>query len=496
MRLQLEDFTKYTFLSNPTSSPTGQEVAFVVHTPDLEENTYRSHLWIYRRDTDEYFQLTTAGNESAYIWLDCGDLLFSDVRNPKDRERLDAGEEFTVFYRISLRGGEAQEAFRIPHRVKEIKEVSPTEFLFTAAYNPRVRSLVGLSKQEQDEELKRRKEEKDYEVLEEIPFWSNGQGFISGNRTRLYRFSTGTGVKALTDSQLDIGHWELDADRKQVVIIGTRYTGKRPVTNGLYLMSLEKDSLRPLGPEDHFRYRYAGFLNAETIICVGRDMAHYGLNENAKFYRIELGTGQHTCLTPDFTASTANSVGSDCRYGSSPSMKIRDGYLYFITTEEDSSFVNRIDGSGQIQQITTQPGSVDGYDLAGDSLVFLGMRGLKLQELYRLDGDQEKQITTFNEWVQQKALSHPERITVTTAPGVEITGWVMRPVDFDPEQQYPGILNIHGGPKTVYGEVFFHEMQYWANAGYFVSLQSPGQYGRETTSPIFGASMAPSITKT
>ncbi len=35
-------------------------------------------------------------------------------------------------------------------------------------------------------------------------------------------------------------------------------------------------------------------------------------------------------------------------------------------------------------------------------------------------------------------------------------------------KKYPGILDIHGGPKTVYGEVFFHEMQYWANEGYVV----------------------------
>ena len=79
--------------------------------------------------------------ESAYIWLDW---VISYFRCPqsrigKDRRR----EEFTVFYRSVCGGGEAQEAFRIPHRVKEIKEVSPTEFLFTAAYNPRVRSLVG-----------------------------------------------------------------------------------------------------------------------------------------------------------------------------------------------------------------------------------------------------------------------------------------------------------------------------------------------------------------
>ena len=35
------------------------------------------------------------------------------------------------------------------------------------------------------------------------------------------------------------------------------------------------------------------------------------------------------------------------------------------------------------------------------------------------------------------------------------------------------MLDIHGGPKTVYGEVFYHEMQYWASQGWFVFFCNP-----------------------
>lgn len=44
----------------------------------------------------------------------------------------------------------------------------------------------------------------------------------------------------------------------------------------------------------------------------------------------------------------------------------------------------------------------------------------------------------------------------------------------------PGKFDIHGGPKTVYGKVFYHEMQLWANMGYFVFFTNPrGSDGRE-----------------
>ena len=47
------------------------------------------------------------------------------------------------------------------------------------------------------------------------------------------------------------------------------------------------------------------------------------------------------------------------------------------------------------------------------------------------------------------------------------------PSDFDPSKSYPAVLDIHGGPKTVYGPVFYHEMQLWANRGYFVFSATP-----------------------
>ena len=62
----------------------------------------------------------------------------------------------------------------------------------------------------------------------------------------------------------------------------------------------------------------------------------------------------------------------------------------------------------------------------------------------------------------------------TDSDGVQLDGWVIEPViGYDPSKRYPAILDVHGGPKTVYGEVFFHEMQLWASEGYFVFFCNP-----------------------
>ncbi len=54
--------------------------------------------------------------------------------------------------------------------------------------------------------------------------------------------------------------------------------------------------------------------------------------------------------------------------------------------------------------------------MLNEQLVFVGLRELKLQELYSLNNYKEKQLTTFNEWIikEEKKLSIPERLTFET----------------------------------------------------------------------------------
>ena len=133
-----------------------------------------------------------------------------------------------------------------------------------------------------------------------------------------------------------------------------------------------------------------------------------------------------------------------------------------------------------MEQLTNQPGSVDGFTVHGSNILLIAMREGKLQEMYRLTHGEESQVTHFNEWLaKERSLASLEHLVVETAPGVMIDGWVMRPVDYDEGGKYPAILNIHGGPKTVYGTVFFHEMQFWlTNKDTCVLLQSAGSDGK------------------
>ena len=103
------------------------------------------------------------------------------------------------------------------------------------------------------------------------------------------------------------------------------------------------------------------------------------------------------------------------------------------------------------------------------------MQDMKLQELYAWDeaAQERVQLTAFNEQALAGAyVALPEKLTFTN-DGIDLDGWVLRPKDFDPQKVSPAILDIHGGPKTVSGEVFYHELQSWARQGWFVFFCNP-----------------------
>ena len=472
--IRIDDFAKFSFLSGLEYSPNGDYACFVMHKGDMEENGYNSNLWLLDVKANKYSQLTAFDKEKGFLWLDNEHILFPGMRNPKDKEKVTNGEVISVFYKISIKGGEAREAFRIPLTVSGIKSVDGTRFLLTATYNPNRPSLEGMTDEDKAKELKKRKEAQAYDILEEIPYWNNGAGFTSMNRTRLYLYDSVSGkYEVLTEEKFDVGGLRLNPDKTLAVFIGSAYEGKMELKNSLYILDIQKKAVRQLTPDENFAWSGAHFME-DQLLCMGKDMKDYGLNQNAIFFLVDMENGKRRTLTPDFDLSTWNSVGSDCRLGGGDPYRVDGGYLYFITTEGGSSYINRIDLQGNIHKVTTAEGSVDSYDVRDGKVLLIGMRGLQLQEMYSLEAGSEQKITDFNDWVQaERKISALEPISVETAPGVVIDGWVMKPVDYQEGKQFPAILDIHGGPKTVYGEVFFHEMQFWASHGYFVFFCNP-----------------------
>ena len=466
--LKLRDFLDYNYLSSIEVSPDKKNTAFIVHRGDYDDNDYKSNIWVMNNETKKYFRLTGMNEERSFLWLDETKILFPSMRDKKLKVKVEEGEKWTCYYSIDINGGEAQEYMRVPLIVTSIKKIDGDNFILTAKYDNYGVNLNELTGEARAEATKKIKEDKDYEILDEIPFWSNGGGFTNKKRNRLYIYNRATEeITPVSDSISNVTYYSYKDG--VVLYVVNRFKDKQEQREAIYTYDIATKEEKLVLPSEDYRVSFAEFFG-DGILCGLNDTLKYGLNQNPNFYIIRDGKVE---LFKEHDTWMINTVGSDCRYGGGKSFRVKGNKLYFLTTVMHDAFLNTLDINGEERVLTKANGSVDTYAIAGDDIYFIGLRGLRLQELYLLKDEEEIQLTKFNEnIIESKKLSIPEKFDIVN-DGIEIEGWVLKPTDYEEGKKYPAILDIHGGPKTVYGDVFYHEMQVWANMGYFVFFCNP-----------------------
>lgn len=123
----------------------------------------------------------------------------------------------------------------------------------------------------------------DCRAIDELPFWFNGRGFVSGKRSRLgiyekgeYRFLTGE------NSDVELGGLSPEGDRLYYAC--TDWTGSMPLGNRLYSLdtaTLESENITVREGAQHYWSLPLGGGRAAALV---NTMDKYGINENPKLY--------------------------------------------------------------------------------------------------------------------------------------------------------------------------------------------------------------------
>ena len=473
-----KDLLNYKFLSAVRFAPGGQRAAFVVASSNEAENNYERRLWLF--ENGSLRQLTDLGQEGSFLWLDQDRLIFPAVRSAKEKKRAEAKEAFTAYYVLDLRGGEALPYMTLPFAVGSIRLLEAERFLVTATVDKDKPLLYAAPEEEQAAYRKQKEEDKDYEVFTELPFWSNGRGVTNGSRTLAYVVEREPlKITPLLDAPEDLLCQTVFGE--EVLLAYVPWQTRHPLAGfclrGVNWRSGERReilcdwTLRPEGLE----------AAGGKVLLLGTESARHGLNENAWVYALDPEAGKYELLRQE-EYNMYNSVGSDCRLGGGRHAVGTPEGLYHLTTREGNAVLHLLRPDGSDEPVFTGEGSMDCFDVAEGRLLCVGLYDMRLQELYaaQLGDETLTRVSHFNDAaLEGRYLARPEPLTVQSR-GWEIGGWVLKPRDFDPEKKYPAVLDVHGGPKTVYGPVFYHEMQVWASLGYFVLFCNPmGSDGRD-----------------
>ena len=454
-KVDYEHFSRFLMPHSPAVR--GEEIYFLLRRADMEENCYKTDLCVYRDGKTR--RLTSSGDVNSFFLTDEG-VVFPALRGKKDREKAEKGVPLTVFYRLPYDGGEAAELFRIDASVTDIRPLGGGRYLFTAQYSHDAEAL--------------KKSVAECQVIDEVPYWFNGRGYVNKLRSRLYIYDNG-GVKALTDEYTDAYIGGVDGGR--ACVVEKSYTGFAPDCDRLFVLdtaTLEASELTVAGGASHYG---AWPLPGGRTAALVNMHEKYGVNENPRLFLYENGSWR--CVYSGGEHCFNNSVGSDVKAGRGFDDGVcpeRGGALYFLDTLGGGSYIIRVDErDGTVSPVTRPGANITDAAFYKDGFAAVILRGAGGCELCYIGPDgEETRLTDFNTALfEEYEYSAPEKCNFVNEKGREIEGWVIKPAQFEPGKKYPAILDIHGGPKTVYGGCYFHEMQLWASRGYAVLFCNP-----------------------
>ncbi len=176
--------------------------------------------------------------------------------------------------------------------------------------------------------------------------------------------------------------------------------------------------------------------------------------------------------------------------------------IYYESTEvsplERHLYSIGFDGSGK-RQYSDEPGR-HSFDMGPDGRFYLdswsNTKTPTQVELWTTENGGEKleklvDNQSVKDYIRRYVYSPRELFSFTTSDGQELDGYIIKPIDFDPEETYPLILMVYGGPSAqgVYNEFDSNPwIQFLAQQGYAianVNNRGSGGYGRDFEKSVY-----------
>ncbi|MGB9987073.1 S9 family peptidase [Salarchaeum japonicum] len=453
-RIRASEYHDIAKPSDPRVSPDGDRVAFVRRVPEDDES-YDATVHVVPVGGGEPRQFTTGeGADSQPRWSPSGDrLAFVSTRGgDDDRPQL---------WILPTTGGEARRVTDVPGGVSN-PEWSPDgeRLLFTQSVTETERE-DGIDLELPDEEYER--DPPDPRVIDRHVYRA-GARYIDDARSHVYVLDTDTDeLSRLTEDDLD--HVSATWGDASTVYFAVK-RGENPddsMTFDVDAYDLDEEATETVTEA-------TGWL--PTLAATPERLAYtWTPLENASMRQSEidvfdLETGDTETVTDDIDR-TVSALG----------MEFSGDSLYFATPDEGRVTLRRTTDSG-VETVLDTGGHIDGFSVSTDAVAFTQSEWDHPGDVFAATpgGAEEVRLTRLNsDYLDERAVSEPEELWFENGEADEIQGWVLTPPDFDPDEEYPLAVEIHGGPHTMWSTAgtMWHEFQSLAAAGYVVFWSNP-----------------------
>lgn len=456
--------------ASPTIAPDGSAIVFSLSAVDPESKTPTSHLWLIDPDGSNQRQLTTVGaNNSVPAWTpDSQSIAFVSQED---------GDKPNAIRVIDVAGGESQVLAR--HR-NAPSGLSWSPDGSTLAY------AVGIDPDVPEDNPPEPENPPKPRVITSLQYKEDLRGIQNTIRLQVFTLDrAGGSPRQVTSERRDHGdpQWSPDGSRLAVKIVEEIILRQR-----LGIVDVESGETTLVGESNWglgtFRWSRDG---SYILLDGGPDSL-----AQSNYYRYDLDNGRVTQLTNDL-----HFVPEGGFAGFSPPAQpvwLDDRTALVSGVQKGGSGLWTIDAQdGTLTERARFKATHGGLSVDADGRYAVhahsdpGSRG----EIVVVDlGSQTPQVIThINDAIFDATPPGATEHISTATSGETVEAWVTFPPDFDAQQSYPVVLEVHGGPYGHYGHSFNHTAQLLAATGVIVVSSNPRgstSYGKRFAELVIG----------
>ncbi|MGG1629778.1 S9 family peptidase [Rossellomorea sp. NRS-1567] len=414
--LSIEELLSIPTISDLNISEDGINVAFVKNTADWEDNTYRNHIWIYEKNKEKCYALTTYDIEGT-----------SPVWSPDSRH---------IAYLRSVGDGDKKNQIFVEPIDGDgrVQMTNEKEGVSQFKWDPIGKGFYYVTQSREPEEIKKRSE-------------TYGDFHHVGREYQNYclwyvelKDSTSLDENVpyqLTDSRdFHIHEFNVSHNGEKVVLMASPSPDGEDGQNGeLYILDRQSGELQKLSG-DKLLEGDVCFSPHGTKICYSasiREKEYYKthiMDSTLEIYNLTSGERIQPLIDFDRTVIPIRWTAK----GILLMWQDQTNYLIGLLTE---------DGKLNMLSETTECCIMEA-SITGDGN-HLAYRKAGPNETFEVYVDDEK-ITNGNGLFEGKLKSNREIISWISSDNLEIEGVLTTPIDVDWNKKYPLLVFIHGGP--------------------------------------------------